>query len=64
MSCTFTSNKIQTMPKYKCNAFVAQINQLPNKKIYLNINHLEKGDYELNIIHQKKVIVKTSFIKK
>ncbi len=44
--------------------FEAKAEKLPDKIIYLNINHLEKGDYELNIINQKKVIKKTTFNKK
>lgn len=44
--------------------FEAKVEKLPDKIIYLNINHLEKGDYELNIINQKKVIKKTTFNKK
>lgn len=52
------------MAKKKSNSSVGKLNALPDKKIYININHLEKGDYELNIIHHKKIIVKTTFNKK
>lgn len=34
-----------------------------SQKIYLNINHLEKGLYELNITHKNKLIKKTTFKK-
>jgi hypothetical protein len=52
------------MAKKKSNSLEGKLNALPDKKIYININHLEKGDYELNIIHHKKIIVKTTFNKK
>jgi len=44
--------------------YVTKVDQLPDNKIYINVNHLEKGDYELNIINKNKLIVKTSFKKK
>lgn len=43
--------------------YEAKLEKLPDKKIYLNINHMEKGDYELNIIHHNKLIKKTTFKK-
>jgi hypothetical protein len=52
------------MQKKNRQPYEAKIDKLPDKIIYLNINHLEKGDYELNIIHQKKIIKKTTFNKK
>jgi hypothetical protein len=33
------------------------------KTIYLNVNHLEKGEYTLNIVYKNKVIKKTTFKK-
>ncbi len=51
------------MPKKKNIQYEGQIEKLPDKKIYLNINHLEKGEYELNIINKNKLIVKTKFNK-
>ena len=51
------------MPKKKNIQYEGQIEKLPDKKIYLNINHLEKGKYELNIINKNKLIVKTKFNK-
>lgn len=47
----------------KSNKYEAKINNLPSKKIYININHLGKGDYELNIINKNKLITKTTFKK-
>ncbi|MBN8565978.1 MAG: hypothetical protein J0M25_04475 [Flavobacteriales bacterium] len=52
------------MAKKKNTTYKAEIDKVPDHKIYLNINHLDKGDYELNILHQKKIIVKTTFCKK
>ncbi len=51
------------MSKKKVVGYEAQIKKLPDKKIFLNINAMEKGDYELNIIHQNKLIKKTTFKK-
>jgi hypothetical protein len=43
--------------------YVAKVDQFPDKKIYINVNHLEKGDYELNVINKNKLITKTHFKK-
>lgn len=43
--------------------YAGQVEELP-KTIYINVNHLEKGNYELNIIQKNKLILKTTFIKK
>lgn len=51
------------MPQ-KHHKYEAKLNELPSKKIYINVNHLEKGDYELNIINKNKLITKTTFKKK
>ncbi len=51
------------MSKKKIIGYEAKIEKLPDKKIFLNINAMEKGDYELNIIHQNKLIKKTTFKK-
>ncbi|MEZ4858685.1 MAG: hypothetical protein R2781_07730 [Flavobacteriaceae bacterium] len=32
-----------------------------SKTIYLNVNHLEKGEYTLTIVHKDKVIKTTHF---
>lgn len=44
--------------------YEAKIEQLPSNKIYININKMEKGEYELNIINQNKLVKKTTFKKK
>jgi hypothetical protein len=51
------------MPKKKSIQNEGQIEKLPDKKIYININYLEKGEYELNIINKNKLIIKTKFNK-
>lgn len=51
------------MPQKKI-IYESKIEQLPANKIYLNINKMEKGDYELYVINQNKLIKKTSFKKK
>jgi hypothetical protein len=51
------------MTKKKTMDYGAKLESLPDKKIYLNINHIEKGNYELNIIHHNKLIKKTTFKK-
>ena len=44
--------------------YEAKINEFPSKKIFINVNHLEKGEYELNIINKNKLLSKTQFKKK
>lgn len=44
--------------KYK-----GDIKHIPKSKIYLNINHLDKGTYSLNIIANNKIIKTTEFKK-
>jgi hypothetical protein len=51
------------MPK-KERKYEANIDKLPSNKVYINVNHLEKGDYELNIINKNKLISKTTFKKR
>ena len=51
------------MPK-KTMKYESKIEELPSNKIYINVNKMEKGDYELNIINQNKLIKKTTFKKK
>ncbi|MFT5892570.1 MAG: hypothetical protein ACI9Y7_002682 [Dokdonia sp.] len=36
---------------------------MPNYEIYLNVNALQEGEYELKIIDQNKTIKKITFIK-
>lgn len=51
------------MPKKEIK-YEAKIDKLPSNKVYINVNHLEKGEYELNIINKNKLISKTTFKKK
>lgn len=51
------------MSKKTALGYEAKLEKLPDKKIYLNINLMEKGEYELNIIHHNKLIKKTTFKK-
>ena len=51
------------MPIKKNIDYEGKIEKLPDKKIYINVNYLEKGNYELNIINKNKLIVKTKFNK-
>ena len=44
--------------------YESTINRFPSNKIYINVNNMEKGDYELTIINQNKLIKKTTFKKK
>lgn len=39
------------------------IDKFPEKHIYLNVTHLEKGVYVLNIIHKNKIVKSTTFKK-
>ena len=50
------------MPK-KPTQYEAKTEKLPSKQIYINVNYLEKGDYELNIINKNKLITKATFKK-
>jgi hypothetical protein len=44
--------------------YETKINEFLGKKIYINVNQLEKGAYELRVINKNKLIVKTTFKKK
>tara|TARA_R110000868_G_C10337919_1_gene714918 strand:- start:137 stop:289 length:153 start_codon:yes stop_codon:yes gene_type:complete len=44
-------------------AIEGDIDHFKEHKIYLNVNHLEKGIYTLKIVHKNKVIKKTTFKK-
>ncbi|VXB70425.1 conserved hypothetical protein [Flavobacterium sp. 9AF] len=52
------------MPNKKKYNYEGELKKIPSQKILININHLEKGEYELNIIHKNKVLKKTNFKKK
>ncbi len=53
------------MKKYssKSKQYLGKIKCLSSYKIYLNIEYLDKGNYELNIINKNKLIKKTQFDK-
>jgi hypothetical protein len=51
------------MSKKKPTHYKGELESLPEKKIYINVNHLEKGDYQLDIIHKNKVLTKAAFKK-
>lgn len=40
-----------------------KIDHFPQYEIYLNVNHLEEGEYTLKIVHKNKVIKNTKFTK-
>ena len=42
---------------------IGNVPQVPDQEIYLNVNALAEGTYELKIINKNKVIKKTSFKK-
>ena len=48
----------------KHKSYEGSIKKLATYKIYLNVNHLEKGAYKLKIIHKNKIIKTTHFTKK
>lgn len=51
------------MMRKKQNSLQSKIERFPNHKIYINVNHLEKGKYILKIVYKNKVIKKTTFKK-
>lgn len=51
------------MSKNKLHHYEGNLEYFPKKKIYINVNHLEKGNYELHIVHKNKLIIKTTFKK-
>jgi hypothetical protein len=51
------------MPQKKMK-YESKIEEFPSNKIYINVNNMEKGDYELNIVNKNKLIKKTTFKKK
>ena len=42
--------------------YEGSIEKFLSTKIYINIKHLEKGAYELRIVHKNKVIKTIQFI--
>ena len=51
------------MFKNKLHHYEGNLEKLLQKKIYINVNHLDKGNYELHIIQNNKLILKTTFKK-
>jgi len=51
------------MSKKKPTRYKGKIENLQEKMIYINVNHLEKGDYQIDIIHKNKVLTKAAFKK-
>ena len=43
--------------------FMGTIPTIPETDIYLNVNHLEKGNYKLKIVHNNRIIKSTIFKK-
>lgn len=43
--------------------YETNIEKLPAQKIYINVNKMTEGIYEINIINQKKLIKKITFKK-
>lgn len=43
--------------------FRGEIDKLPDSNIYINVKHLNKGKYQLNILDHNKLIKKTTFKK-
>ena len=48
------------MPAKKKFNYETYLEKPSSQKISLNINQLEKGEYELNIIHKNKIIKKNN----
>ncbi|MEO1053302.1 MAG: hypothetical protein AAFX87_21900 [Bacteroidota bacterium] len=48
--------------KKKVSGYEGSIHHLP-KKIMLNVDYLQKGEYQLQIIHDRKVIKTLRFTK-
>lgn len=51
------------MPKKTKTNYKGKLDKFPSTKVYLNVNYLEKGHYELHIIHRNKLIKTTTFKK-
>lgn len=47
----------------KQKTYTGQMKDVFGKKIYLNIQHLETGVYELKIIHNNKIVRSFEFFK-
>ena len=49
--------------KNKVRIYEGSIHHLPHRRIYLHVDYLDEGRYELNIIHNRKVIKTIRFSK-
>jgi len=58
----FGFSKNNRMSK-KVKSFKCKIDYFPKYNIYLNVNHLDEGDYTLKIVYKNRVIKKTTFKK-
>ena len=47
----------------KIKSLQGKIDRFPKCNIYLNVNHLDHGNYTLKIVHKNKVIKQTKFKK-
>ncbi len=47
----------------KVKSFKCKIDYFPKYNIYLNVNHLDEGDYTLKIVYKNRVIKKATFKK-
>ncbi len=43
--------------------YEAYLHQMPTQKIRINIDKLDSGNYELNIVHKNKILKTTTFKK-
>ncbi|MEA1787331.1 hypothetical protein U1E44_14610 [Arenibacter sp. GZD96] len=43
--------------------YEAYLHQIPSQKIRLNIDNLDDGSYELNVVHKNKILKTTTFKK-
>lgn len=50
------------MPR-KTVTYKSDLNALPSHKIYINVKNMDKGDYEIIIVNDKKTVLKTTFKK-
>tara|TARA_R100001132_G_C3249066_1_gene76933 strand:- start:586 stop:732 length:147 start_codon:yes stop_codon:yes gene_type:complete len=44
--------------------YEGSLDRFKTNEIYINVNHLEKGSYNLKIVYKNKVIKSTHFKKK
>lgn len=51
------------MPNKRKYTYSGKLERFPSTKVYLNIQYLEQGDYELYIMHNNRLVKKTTFKK-